>query len=225
MARGETAQSAVQRIWDLPTRLTHWLLVGLFGFSWWSGENGELEWHRWSGYALLALLLFRLAWGFVGSDTSRFASFVRGPRAVGAYARRLFARTPSNAPGHNPMGGWSVLAMLAALSVQVVSGLFAVDTDGLESGPLSRFVSFSTGRTFAEVHALAFDALLVLVGLHIAAIVFYLVWHRDNLIGAMLLGRRRMPAPAAPLRFVGLGRAVLVLALAAGAVFLLVKLS
>ncbi|MFT4046818.1 MAG: cytochrome b/b6 domain-containing protein [Solimonas sp.] len=224
MRDSEGLAPAPQRLWDLPTRLTHGLLVALFAFSWWSGKNGELAWHRWSGYAVLVLLLFRIAWGFVGSSTARFASFVRGPRAVGAYARRLFARPAAPSPGHNPMGGWSVLALLALLLLQVGSGLFAVDTDGIESGPLARHVSFSAGRSFARIHALSFDALLALVGLHVAAVLFYLVWHRDNLITAMIGGRRRLPpAAAAALRFAGPGRAVLVLAIAAGAVALLVS--
>ncbi|MGH8444523.1 MAG: cytochrome b/b6 domain-containing protein [Solimonas sp.] len=214
-----------QRVWDLPVRLTHWALVALLLFSWWSGENGELAWHRRSGYAVLVLLLFRLYWGFAGSSSARFAGFVRGPRTVAAYARRLLARPATAATGHNPMGGWSVLILLAALLTQVISGLFAVDTDGLESGPLSRYVSFSTGRLFADIHGWAFDALLVLSALHIAAIVFYLVWHRQNLVGAMLGGVRRLPAGAAAgLRFAGpwralaglLGAVLLVLAIVYG---------
>ncbi|MGB3928022.1 MAG: cytochrome b/b6 domain-containing protein, partial [Sphingobium sp.] len=77
----------VQPIWDFPTRLFHWLLVGLIAFSWWSGENHEMEWHRWSGYAILFLLVFRLYWGIVGGRTARFAHVVRGPGAAFAYLR------------------------------------------------------------------------------------------------------------------------------------------
>src|SRR3546814_15107276 len=105
-----------QRIWDLPTRLVHVGLIVLFLFSWWSADAGELRWHRWSGYAVLSLVLFRLYWGFVGSTTARFASFVRGPSAFVAYARRLFERTAAARVGHNAMGGWSVLAPLGMRS-------------------------------------------------------------------------------------------------------------
>lgn len=212
-----------QRVWDLPTRLAHAALIALFAFSWWSGENGELAWHRASGYAILTLLLFRLGWGFAGSTTARFASFLRGPRAVLAYASQLFRRPGTRSVGHNPMGGWSVLAMLALLLLQTATGLFAVDTDGLESGPLSHFVSFGTGRGFAAVHGWCFDGLLVLIGLHLAAVLFYLAYKRDNLVAAMVGGYRRLPPGAADaLRFAALWKAALALGLAAALVAALV---
>lgn len=211
-----------QRLWDLPVRLTHWALLALVLFSWWSGENGELGWHRYSGYAVLALLLFRLYWGFAGSSSARFRGFVRGPRAVAAYARSLFARPAPASVGHNPMGGWSVLALLAVLLAQTGSGLFAVDTDGLESGPLSHWLPFSAGRAAAEFHEFCFDVLLALVGLHVAAILFYAVYRRENLVAAMLGGRKRLPPGAADgLRFAPLWKAALGLA---GAVLLVVAI-
>ena len=214
------------RVWDLPTRLVHWLLVGLFAFSWWSAENGELAWHRLSGYAVLTLLLFRLAWGFAGSDSARFAVFVAGPRAVLAYARQLLRRPATPLAGHNPMGGWSVLGLLLLLLVQTGSGLFSVDVDGLESGPLSHRVSFSTGRAIAELHELSFNVLLVLLGLHLAAMLFYRVYHGENLVTAMFSGRKRVPPQsAATLRFAGLPRALALLVLAALLVAALVGLA
>src|SRR3954466_14244874 len=104
------------RVWDLPTRLGHWLMVAGFALSWWTAESGRLEWHRWSGYALLGLVVFRLYWGFFGGSTARFGNFVRGPRAMLDYACGRLAP----APGHNPLGALSVLALLALLLVQVV---------------------------------------------------------------------------------------------------------
>ncbi|MDO7840735.1 cytochrome b/b6 domain-containing protein [Sphingomonas immobilis] len=183
-------------LWDLPVRLFHWLLVGLLGFSWWSGEQHEMDWHRLSGYAIVGLLIFRVYWGFAGGRTARFAQFVKGPRAALDYVRGRYTA----APGHNPVGGWSVLALLATLTVMVGTGLFAVDVDGLESGPLSDYVSFDAGRTAAEVHHLAFNALLALVALHVVAILVYLV-RRKNLIGPMIHGRRTLAGEeqAAPL--------------------------
>lgn len=185
------------RVWDLPIRVVHWALVGLLGFSWYSAEAGQMEWHRWSGYGATALIVFRLIWGFAGSSTARFASFVRGPAAVGAVLAKLGERRPASGIGHNPLGGWSVIALLLVLAAQVGSGLFAVDIDGLESGPLSDLVSFETGRAMAEFHDLSFAVLQGLVLLHVAAIVFYAVYKRDNLLGAMITGKRRMAeAPA-----------------------------
>lgn len=216
------------RIWDSPTRLVHWLMVVLVATSWWTAENGELEYHRYSGYTLLGLLVFRLYWGFAGSSTARFAEFVRGPRAIWAYVKRLPARVsdPSqlSTPGHNPLGALSVLALLSLLIGQVVLGLFAVDVDGIESGPLSHLVSFETGRAFAEFHEALFDVLLVFIGLHIAAVLFYLIYKRENLIAAMIHGRRRLPQDeSAKLSFASLPRLVVGVVLAGGVVWVVSK--
>jgi cytochrome b len=192
---GQPSRTRV-RVWDVPTRLFHWLVVLAVPFSWWTADSGRLEWHRWSGYLLLGLIAFRIYWGFFGSSTARFGSFLRGPRTMLAYAR---GRLPP-AAGHNPLGALSVLALLALLLVQVVLGLFAVDVDGIESGPLSLYVSFEGGRTAAHWHHRVFDALLWLIALHIAAIAWYLVARRENLTAAMFHGTRDYPAPVPPLR-------------------------
>ena len=189
----ESAPARV-RVWDVPTRVVHWTMVGLFAFSWWSAEEGELEWHRWSGYSLTALVLFRLYWGFFGGSTARFSQFLRGPRAVVSYLRGNAVPTP----GHNPVGAWSVVLMLALLATQIVLGLFAVDVDGLESGPMSSLVSFETGRAAAGWHETTFNVLLAIIAVHILAAVYYLVVRKQNLIGAMFTGKRKLDgAPAA----------------------------
>ena len=185
----QTTSTMVARIWDAPVRLFHWLLVGLLGFSWWSGKQHEMDWHRSSGYCILALLIFRIYWGFVGGRTARFAQFIRGPRAALAYARSLAQGTYIAEPGHNPIGGWSVVLMLGTLVTMVVAGLFAVDIDGLESGPLADYVSFDHGRIAAALHGYVFDILRALVALHLVAILFYVVRLRHNLIGPMITGR------------------------------------
>jgi cytochrome b len=190
-ARTEAAVSA--RLWDWPVRLVHWALVLLLGFAWWSVDD-HLTWHRWSGYAILGLLLFRVLWGFVGSRTARFSSFVKGPGATIAYARTLPNRDPADVPGHNPIGGWSVVALLVVLLATVTTGLFAVDVDAFEAGPLSDRVSYDLGRQFAVWHDLIFRILQVLVAVHVLAVAYYLVWKRTNLIGAMFTGRRRFAA-------------------------------
>lgn len=181
--------STAIRIWDWPVRLTHWLFVFCIVVSWWSAEQREMEWHRYSGYALLGLLIFRIYWGFAGSSSARFSNFLRGPSGVMAYARQ--SRDEHRDAGHNPLGGWSVAAMLVLMLAQVLIGLFVSDVDGLESGPLSHLVSFDTSRTLAEIHEVVFNVILTLIGLHIAAILFYLLVKRDNLIVAMLTGQRR----------------------------------
>ena len=177
------------RVWDWPVRLTHWLFVFCLVVSWWSAEQRAMNWHRYSGYALLGLLIFRIYWGFAGSSSARFASFVRGPGNVMAYLRE--SREQHRNAGHNPLGGWSVAAMLALMLAQVLIGLFVSDVDGLESGPLSHLVSFEASRTLADIHEVVFNVILGLVGLHVAAILFYVLAKRDNLVGAMITGRRR----------------------------------
>ena len=207
------ATASAARVWDGPTRVFHWLLVLLVAISWRTGETGALEWHLWSGYAILALLLFRLGWGVVGSDTARFASFVRGPRAILRYLR---ASEPGP-PGHNPLGALSVVAMLLLLLAQVGLGLFAVDEDGLESGPLSYLVSYEASERAADLHELAFNVLLAMIALHLLAILFYAAVRRRDLVRPMITGRAPVIAAAEPLRFSSWLRAALVL-LAAGGV-------
>lgn len=197
------------RVWDAPTRIVHWALAAAFLFSWGAAEYHNYGPHRASGYVVLALLAFRLMWGVVGSDTARFAGFVRGPRAVFGYVRMLPRRAVDAAYGHNPLGGWSVVAMLLALIVQVGLGLFAVDIDGLESGPLADYVSFDAGRWAAKLHHRSFNVLLALVALHVAAVLFYALWKRRNLVMPMITGRMVSDA-AEPGRFVGPGRAAAV---------------
>ncbi len=207
------------RVWDAPTRLFHWLVVIAVAVSWWTGDSGRLEWHRWSGYLLLGLVLFRVYWGFFGGSTARFAGFVRGPRAIIDYLRGRAAATP----GHNPLGALSVLLLLAMLLAQVVLGLFAVDVDGIESGPLSLYVSFEAGRTAAHWHHRVFDALLWLIALHILAIAWYLVVRRDNLVAAMLHGTREYPGAPQPLRSASALRFVVGVLLAAALTWLVAR--
>jgi cytochrome b len=182
------------KVWDLPTRLFHWLIVLLVALSWWSAETGRMDWHYRSGLAALVLLTFRLLWGFVGASTARFSHFVKPPAGVLGYLRRQ-AGTPY-AAGHSPLGGYSVIAMLLALMVQIGTGFFAVDVDGLESGPLSSLVSFGQGRVAADVHENSFSVLQVLIVLHLLAIAYYRLRGR-KLILPMVTGRDSQLGPAA----------------------------
>lgn len=189
----EPASGVRVKLWDGPVRIVHWLLVVLIAFSWWSSED-HLNWHRWSGYAIIGLVLFRLYWGFAGGGAARFSSFVRGPRAVATYVATVARRDVATTPGHNPLGAVSVLALLAVLLVQVGTGLFVVDIDAFEGGPLSDRVSYDTGRALAEIHELSFRALQALVVLHVGAVLFYWIWKRTNLIWPMVTGQRTLPS-------------------------------
>jgi cytochrome b len=174
------------RVWDVPVRLGHWLMVLAVGTSWWTAETGRMDWHRYAGYSMLALVSFRIYWGFFGSSTARFSQFVRGPRTIGSYLKGRWVAMP----GHNPLGALSVVVLLALLLTQVVLGLFAVDVDGIESGPLSAHVSFEVGRAAASWHEDLFDVLLGLIGLHVVAVLYYVLYKKESLIAAMLHGRR-----------------------------------
>jgi len=186
------------KLWDLPVRLVHWSFVLLLPALWWTWNKGDIATHKLLGYVLLGLLVFRLFWGFAGGETARFAGFVKGPRAVAAYVRGLFGKESAPVAGHNPVGGWSVVALLGLLSAQTIVGLFTQDIDGIESGPLTYLVSYDTAESARWWHDKLFDALLCLVALHVAAILFYLLVKRDNLVGPMVTGSRTWPAGAPP---------------------------
>ena len=211
-AEGGTSRRVL--IWDRPTRIFHWLLAILFVVCYVSGSQGRFEIHIPAGQALLVLVVARIVWGIVGSETSRLVALFRSPATVLAYLRTVPRRVPDRYGGHNPLGGFSVLAMLALLLLQTALGLFAADVDGLNEGPLSFLVSYDLAREASELHALVVDILLVLVGLHLAAILFHLVYKRENLSAAMVTGHGPVPGGYEQPRIAGDGRAVLVLALA-----------
>lgn len=182
-------------VWDLPTRLFHWGIVLLIGTSWWSAKYQFEPWHFWSGYALLLLLLFRILWGLFGSSTARFTSLVRGPAEVIRYLRT--GRWPR--AGHNPLGSLSVLALLLALTVQVGAGLIQIDSEDFVEGPLSRLVSFEVAEAAHDVHEFNFNVLLALIGLHLAAILFYRLVLGRRLVGPMVTGRAELYPGAEPM--------------------------
>lgn len=185
------------RVWDLPTRLFHWTLVALIAFSWWTAEEKQLELHMYSGLAILTLLLFRLLWGVFGSSTARFAGFVRGPATVFRYLGRMKSWKPI---GHTPLGALSVLALLGILFFQVGTGLFQTDDDGLVEGPLAPLVSYDFAEGAHDLHEDSFNVLLVLIGLHVAAILFYRVVLGKRLVGPMISGRTQLDEGVEPMR-------------------------
>lgn len=202
-------------------RLFHWLLVALVVFSFITGKLGGywLEWHMRSGAAILALLVFRIAWGFVGTDTARFAQFLRGPATALAYVRARMAGTPHRALGHNPLGGWMVVAMLAILATQAFSGLF-VDDEIATQGPLAVKVSNAFVARMSWLHHLNHWILLGAVVLHLVAVATYQWGFRTNLIGPMIHGGEGPADPAR--RTAPIALAVVLLAAAGAAVYYLV---
>jgi cytochrome b len=181
------------RVWDLPTRLFHWLLAAaLVGLLVTGNLGGNwMTWHFRLGYGVLSLLLFRLLWGFAGGHWSRFRQFLFGPRSTWAYLRGR--APPEHTTGHNPLGALSVLALLLVLLAQVSSGLMA-DDEIAAYGPLTRFVSGDTVHLASWYHTQVGKWIVLgLVLLHLLAIAFYRLARRQDLIGPMLTGDKHLP--------------------------------
>jgi cytochrome b len=213
-------------VWDLPVRLFHWLLVASIATSWATAELGWMEIHFLSGYTILTLLLFRLGWGIIGSHPARFATFVKGPHAALEHLREL-RLPPDQAPpvlGHNPLGGWMVVALLLVLLIQAGSGLFTSD-DIMVDGPLVAQASGAVVKMLSTVHRLLFKLIFVLAAIHITVIAAYLLFRRENLIRPMVTGRKPIPAgmEVASPRSSGLLSAARVLGLAVSLVVLLLR--
>lgn len=209
-------------VWDLPVRLFHWTLVLLIAFSWLSAEMDWMTWHLYSGYAVLALALFRVIWGFVGSTHARFGDFLYGPGAVIAYIRTLPSRTAAKFAGHNPLGGISVVLILLCVLVQTGTGLFSND-DILTEGPLYKHISKELSDWLTTIHNYNFNALLALIGVHVSAVLYYLFYKSENLVKPMFTGRKQLPAGARPAAMRGGGLALVLFAACAAGVWALVN--
>ena len=179
-------------IWDIPIRLFHWLLVLLIAFMWVSGKQGWLEYHMLSGYAILSLLIFRVVWGFVGSDTARFLFFLKSPIEAVRHLLHITKREPDTEIGHNAAGGWMVVGMLALLFAQVFTGMSANDDISVE-GPLARLVGKDWSDWATSQHHFLFNIVQIVVALHILAIVAYAILKRHDLVRPMITGKKRMP--------------------------------
>ncbi len=217
------ASTIIVRVWDLPIRLFHWSLVILIGFSWATVSLGWMDLHYISGEAILALLLFRVVWGFVGSDTARFLTFLKSPAAALHHLSHLRRREPDTEIGHNPAGGWMVIGLLVLLFGQVATGLFSGDDDAAVDGPLRHLVSRHVSETLTEVHGVIFTLIQIAVVLHVVAVLAYLALKGHNLLRAMITGSKTMPAPVAQPRLVNPLWAAVIVGAAVVAVLALVR--
>jgi cytochrome b len=181
-------------VWDAFVRCFHWSLVTLFAISVASGKVGGewIVWHMRSGYAILALVVFRLIWGFVGGEYARYTSFLTGPIRGFKFAKGLLGKTHEHVIGHNPVGGWMVVVLLVLLATQGVLGLFSND-EIATTGPLARYVSDETSIALMSRHRWIGDALLILVGIHIAAVLFHVFVKKEGIVRAMFTGRKELP--------------------------------
>ena len=180
-----------QLIWDLPLRLWHWALVVCLAGSWVTAEAG-FDWtttHFYFGYSALALVLFRLAWGMLGTFHSRYTSFLASPKTVIAYLRKK--TPPEPARGHNPIGGWSSIIVVVLVGLQASSGLFISD-DIFYAGPYNSVVNTSTADWLAGWHHRLFTLIQFTVLLHILAVSWYTWGKKEGLIQAMFHGRKML---------------------------------
>ncbi|MEP7245078.1 MAG: cytochrome b/b6 domain-containing protein [Gammaproteobacteria bacterium] len=213
-------------VWDLPLRAFHWLLVLSMAASWATAEIG-FDWmqvHMYLGYWTLGLIVFRILWGFVGPRHARFSNFLASPARIWAYARGLAAGSMIQTVGHNPLGGIMVILMLLLVGFQAATGLFATD-DIVWTGPYNGAVSGALAERLTALHHLNFNFILAAVALHLMAIAFYFLVKKQNLVGAMVHGKK--DASSVPVHEAitksELVRAVIVILISAGLVYWLIS--
>jgi cytochrome b len=182
---------AERQVWDLPVRIFHWTLVGAVVTAFVTNKLGVryFAYHVWAGYAVIVLVAFRLVWGLVGTRHARFWNFLRGPLETLIYARNLFAGGDAHYSGHNPLGALMVLALLAALAAQSVIGLFGND-EIFNVGPLYGYVSKDFSLVLTSIHRRLFYWLAGAVALHVAAVIAHKFFKKEDLIRAMITGRK-----------------------------------
>jgi cytochrome b len=180
-----------RRVWDLPVRVVHWLLVIGIAGSYATHKLGVayFKYHLWFGYLVVVLAAFRVLWGFVGTRHARFSSFLRGPRATGTYLLSMLQGTAPATPGHNPPGAWMVLFLLFALVAQGVTGLFAND-EIFNTGPLYGYISDALSLKLTSWHRRLFDWILVAVVLHVLAVIAHRLLAGHDLIRPMFSGKK-----------------------------------
>ncbi len=204
------------RVWDLPTRLFHWAIVVLLVALYVTWRMNWMGWHVLGGEALLALVLFRVLWGFFGAETARFARFAASPRKALRHLAEFPHREPDTRVGHNPAGAWMVFALLGLLLAEVLTGLY-INNDVANEGPFTEIAPASVANVITDLHAILWEVILGAVALHIFAIVAYAALKDQNLVGPMLTGKKRLPETIIAPRQASLWLALLLLALAAGA--------
>ncbi|MGH8141787.1 MAG: cytochrome b/b6 domain-containing protein [Steroidobacteraceae bacterium] len=207
-------------VWDAATRLFHWTVVALVVAAYVTWRLNWMDWHVRLGDAALAAVLFRILWGFFGSDTTRFARFVTGPRAALLHLAHALRREPDRQAGHNPAGGWMVLLLVLLLLAETLTGLY-VNNEVANQGPLSALAPASVADAIDALHGILWNVLLAAAALHVLAVAGYGLVKRQDLLTPMFTGRKRLPASVPVPRIAGPIRALIVLASSALLVTLL----
>ena len=180
------------KVWDAPTRLFHWAIVIFVFASWATAHFDWMSWHVWSGYTIFTLLIFRVLWGFVGSDTARFTRFIHSPLAAFRHLRVFHRREPDTEVGHNAAGGWMVLLLLGLLGFQVATGLCAND-QAMTEGPFAELLGQDTSDWLTHIHRVTFTAIELAILVHVLAVAAYMLIRRHDLVRPMITGFKRVP--------------------------------
>jgi cytochrome b len=207
-------------VWDGPTRLFHWVIVMLVVAAYVTWRLNWMDWHAKAGYALLTAVLFRILWGFFGSESARFSRFLASPRAAARHLVHAFRRDQDRQAGHNPAGGWMVLLLLALLLGEPLTGVY-VANDVADEGPWTELMPASVANAITALHRIFWDALLAAVALHLLAILIYTAVTRHNLVRPMLTGWKSLPSDVPQPRMAGSARAAALIGCSALAVAVL----
>jgi cytochrome b len=212
-------------VWDVPTRLFHWSVVLLIAAAYATARLNAMLWHSRIGYALLALLVFRLLWGMFGGETARFSNFLSWPTSALRHLRHALKRGADAWVGHNPAGGWMVLLLLMLMLGQTLSGVY-VGNDIADEGPLTEHVSAAIANSIEAMHdSIIWNALLIATGAHVLTIFAYLGIRRDDLITPMIIGRRTVSSDIAQPRLQTWVRALFLFACSIVLTYALVELT
>jgi cytochrome b len=206
----------VVRVWDLPVRLFHWLTVALVAAAYATWRLNWMEWHGWIGVLMLALVLFRLLWGFLGSQTARFSHFLTSPRIAFAHLKYVFLREADRQVGHNPAGGWMVVLLLALLLAETLTGIY-IANDVADVGPLTGIVPAAAANAIDASHAILWNVLLAAIAAHVLAIFGYAAVKGQDLVRPLITGMKVLHEPVKAPRMASLARAALLFAGSAAA--------
>jgi cytochrome b len=197
-------------IWDVATRLFHWLVALLVLAAYMTWRLNWMNWHAWAGYAVLTLILFRLLWGFFGSESARFSHFLASPRVALRHLALIFHREPDRRAGHNPAGGWMVLLLLALLLGETLTGIY-VNNDIAVEGLWTEMVPASVADIITDLHEIFWQILLGAIALHVLAVIAYWAAKNQNLLLPMITGRKTLPTDIAAPKMAGPLRALVLL--------------
>lgn len=210
----------IVRVWDVPVRLFHWLIVALVAAAYTTWRLNWMEWHGWIGDLVLALVLFRLLWGFFGSETARFSHFLASPRIALEHLKYAFLWEPDRQVGHNPAGGWMVVLLLALLLAETLTGIY-VANDVADVGPLTGIVPAAAANAIDASHAILWNVLLAAITAHVLAIVGYAAVKGQDLVRPLITGMKVLPEPVNAPRMASPALAVVLFAGSAAAAILI----